>query len=79
MLDRVGRLTALKRKLHAAYLERFIGKPLKVLTEEQEGEFVVGYSENYIKCYLDRSPLNRVVEAIPLGIYGDGVRADPME
>ena len=79
VLDRVGRLTALKRKLHAAYLERFIGKPLKVLTEEQEGKFVVGYSENYIKCYLDRSPLNRVVEAIPIGIYGDGVRADPME
>lgn len=74
VLDRVERLTALKHKLHTDYLERFIGKSVKVLTEETEVSFVVGYSENYMKCYLDCSPLNRVVKAIPVEIYGDGVR-----
>lgn len=76
LLDRVERLAALKHDLHTDYLNRFIGKPLKVLTEEQEGAFVVGYSENYIKCYLDHAPLNCVAEVVPIEVCEDGVRAD---
>lgn len=37
------------------YINSLVGKKMVVLTEDQEGEFVVGYAENYIKFYLPKS------------------------
>ena len=53
--DRMNRLMALADELQTEYDRRFIGKKLNVLIEEQEGEYLVGYSENYIKCYIDKN------------------------
>lgn len=73
--ERVERLAALKTELHANYLKRYLRRPVRMLTEEYAGKYVTGYSENYIKCYLDAAPLNCVVEVVPTELYSDGVKA----
>lgn len=52
--DRVSRLSKEGYELEQQFFENNIGKYFVVLTEDIEGEYVVGYTENYIKCYLPK-------------------------
>ena len=49
---RVKKLEKIKNVLFARYIKKSKKQILKVLVEEKQGEFWVGHSENYIKCYL---------------------------
>ncbi len=51
---RMERLTSVANELQIAYNSKFIGKSLEVLVEEMEGDYFVGYSANYIKCYIPK-------------------------
>ena len=47
------------------------------LTESVEGDFVVGYTENYIKIYLDKlAPLHQFVVIKNLELFKDGAKAN---
>ena len=49
-------------------------KVLTVLVEEKEGEYYVGHSENYIKCYIAESvERNAFVKVVFVKQYKDGM------
>ena len=51
-------------------------KPLVCLTESIENDFVVGYTENYIKIYLDKNaPLHEFVKVDGFELFKDGAKA----
>ena len=54
--------------------------PLNCLTESIENGYVVGYTENYIKIYLDKSaPLHKILKVQNLKLFKDGAIADIVE
>lgn len=58
--------TAIKRAEASKekYLQQFIGKTLEVLSEDIENGYLRGYSQEYIKCYLDKGEGDRLYEAV---------------
>lgn len=71
--QRANVLEKLNKKLKAKYINSNKRKILTVLTEEVEDGFVVGHSENYIKCYLPKeTKLNEFVQVKIEKLYKDG-------
>lgn len=58
--------TAIKRAevSKEKYLQQFIGKTLEVLSEDIENGYLRGYSQEYLKCYLDKGEGDRLYEAV---------------
>lgn len=50
--ERAKKLIELSNELELNYMKKFIGKKVVVLTEEQDGEYIVGHTDNYLKVYL---------------------------
>ena len=50
--ERAKQLIALSDTLQSIYINKFIGEEMEVLTEEKEGEYIVGHTSNYLKVYL---------------------------
>lgn len=74
--DRCARAGQLAEELHAAYCNRFVGKSVQVLTEQQEGDYVVGYSREYLRVALPPdNPTDTLVQARVVGIDGAYVLA----
>jgi len=46
--DRVHRLISLSNELEKEYFEKFIGKDVEVLIEEEKDEYFYGFTDNYI-------------------------------
>ncbi len=75
--ERVDRLEEIARISEDKYIESQIGKIHEVLTEEIEGDGVVGYTANYLKVTLPKNtPLNKLVKVKLLSrqentLYGD--------
>lgn len=72
--ERVKVLNDIKKQLNATYNKSFIGKSLKVLFEDDEGEYITGYSENYIKVYSKAAEKNSIVEVIPTKQFKCGLK-----
>ena len=72
--QRVQKLEQARKQLFEQYLQSNQTKTLVVLVEEKEGEYYVGHSENYIKCYIpanvERNSFVNVVYDKP---YKDGI------
>ncbi len=68
-------LNALKGELEAEFIK--MNKYAKVLVEEEEDGLYVGYSENYIKCYIPSKDfiVNEIVEVKLKKPFKDGVLA----
>lgn len=49
---REAELLELKKRLKASYIARNAGSTLELLTEEENGGYLVGYTGNYIRAYL---------------------------
>jgi len=74
--DRVKRLEKLRDELKTEYLQKFIGKSVKVLIEEEINGVQVGYSERYLRVYINSDKkAGDVVSVTPTKIYEDGLRA----
>ena len=60
--ERADRLEHLKKIMAHREREKYIGKELDVLVEEKIGDFLFGYSENYLRVKFkgDESLLNRI-------------------
>lgn len=50
--EREERMLALKNKLKSAFIERNIGLTAEFIPEDKEEGYTVGYTGNYIKCYV---------------------------
>jgi len=65
---------AVAEEMSKAYRENLMGKKLKVLFEEQDGEYFTGHAPNYVKVYVEGENLhNEIREVTVTGIYKDGV------
>ena len=52
--NRLNRLIEIKNKLKNDFINKNIGNVLEFITEEYDGNYTVGYTENYIKVYLNK-------------------------
>lgn len=75
--QRIKTLNQLNKQMHNEYLNNNIGKVSKVITEQQEDEFVTGHSLNYIKTYLPKqTKVDEMVNVKFTEIYKDGLKAE---
>ncbi len=70
--ERKTRLLEVKSQLISADLEKRIGSEVEVLLEEQHGEYFVGHSREFIKCYVKGGNENTIVKAVIKEEYQDG-------
>lgn len=71
--ERFNRLNELNNLLKKQFIEE--NKNVEVLVEEKIGDYYVGYSKNYIRCYISSNQdiVNQVVKAVIEKTYQDGV------
>ena len=56
------------------YLQKFLGVPLTVLVEDEKNDYFEGFSENYIKCFLDfEAKPNTLLKVMPVCLYENGL------
>lgn len=75
---RIDRLLEEGERVSHSFFKRCVGDKRKVLFEEKEGEYVTGYTDNYIKVYAEGSEkdLNCFKEVTLLEIYKDGMKGE---
>ena len=65
---------AVSREMSLAFREKMLGSIQNVLFEEQEGEFFVGHTGNYIKVYVRAKDLHNQLLPVKLqSIHQDGI------
>ena len=76
--QRAMRLKILDGKLRKMFIEK--NSTGRVLIEEKEGEFYVGFTENYIKCYFtDQAEVGQIVLAKILSPFKEGALAEKLQ
>ncbi|MBQ2714573.1 MAG: tRNA (N(6)-L-threonylcarbamoyladenosine(37)-C(2))-methylthiotransferase MtaB [Clostridia bacterium] len=73
--DRAERLEKLRDELRLSYRKKVLGKPCLVLVEEKTDFGYVGYSDRYVRVYLNCAKVGEIREVVPQEIYEDGVKA----
>ncbi len=74
---RVDRLQKVASESKTKYLQSMLMRTFEVLTEDEENECVVGYTENYIKVYLPKNtPKNEMIKVKLLSLFADGVKGE---
>ena len=78
--QRVEYLEKVKEELKSKYIKKCKKGYHSVLIEEREGEFFVGYTENYIKCYIrdEKLLVNSFVNVKIKERYKDGALVVPV-
>jgi threonylcarbamoyladenosine tRNA methylthiotransferase MtaB len=74
--QRLDKLEILNEKLKNDFITKNMDRKLEVLIEEKDGEFYVGFSKNYIRCYVkseNENLINQIVCGKIVEIYKDGV------
>ncbi len=75
--ERVDILEEIALKSREKYLSSLLCKNFNVLTEDEEDDFTVGYTENYVKVYLPKSTKKNTIINIKLKeIFKDGVKGE---
>lgn len=74
--SRMERLLDAGENCARRFFEGCVGQRRRVLFEEQEGEYVTGYTDNYIKVYAHGSEINCFKEVTLLEIYKDGMKGE---
>ena len=73
--ERMDKMLALKAELKGEFINNNSGKTFEVVPEEQEGDYTVGYTGNYIRCYI-KAPFERKIYKVKaLSAFADGVLA----
>ena len=74
--QRVKILEELDNNLHSEYLRQMKGQTQNVLIDNQQGDYLTGYTENYIKVYFDKTSGVRVGDMIKIKVgdmFEDGI------
>ncbi|MEG2584643.1 MAG: hypothetical protein RSA27_09070, partial [Oscillospiraceae bacterium] len=70
-------LSLVRDNLKISYIEKFIGKRLTMLSEDQEDGYTVGHTENFIKVYLnENTPHNQLINVKITAPFKDGAKAE---
>ncbi len=73
---RMDEILKLKNFLKKAFVEKNLGKTFDVVPEEEDGEFTVGYTGNYLRCYIKKPFERKIYKVKALSPYKDGVIAE---
>ena len=65
-------ILALKKELKESFIKANMGNVFEAIPEDKEGDFIVGYTENYVKVYLPINAYDKIVKVKLSSIYGDG-------
>lgn len=58
---RFNYLNTLAKDFSSQYRDKFIGRTLKIITENIEGDFIAGHAENYLEVFIkDKVPLGEI-------------------
>ena len=77
--ERVKELSLINEKLNKKYINKTKHYNHKVLVEEFDGEYYIGHTENYIKCYIpEKCNINEFVDVKIKEQYKDGVIANKL-
>ena len=73
--ERKSKMLALKKELHNAFLSAHIGKTASMLTENTKGNYIVGYTKEYIKVLLQKDAIgcSQIVNVQLLEIVDDAM------
>ncbi len=74
-VTRANRLIELSEKMKNTFLSSQIGAKHEVFIEEKEGEYNVGYTDNFIKVY-STAPIGSCLNHVLTEIYGEGVKGE---
>ena len=70
--SRLNELLNLKYQLKSEFINKNIGSKLYFITEEYDGKYTVGYTENYIKVYVEGEIKNGKYEIEIIKEFKDG-------
>ena len=70
--ERMDVLLAVKKELKDSFIKANLTKIFEVIPEDREGEYLVGYTENYIKVYLSCHNAEGAVRVRLVSQYGEG-------
>ena len=73
--ERMARILAVKEDLKNAFVQKNIGKILQFIPEEKDGEYTVGYTENYLRIYVKGDVSQKKVSVTPTEKFKDGALA----
>lgn len=76
--QRAEKLSQTKIELKKEFLSKYVGKTLQILTEDIDGDYIAGYTANYIKVYLKKEGVeqNSLYTVCALSLYEDGLFAE---
>ena len=70
--ERMDVILAVKKQLKDAFISQNLGRALEVIPEDIEGDYLVGYTENYIKVYLSCKTAEKSVKVKLLSLFKEG-------
>lgn len=74
--ERMGEILALKKQLKDSFIQQNLGKEFWVIPEDCQGNFTVGYTENYVKTYLLGKVEDKKVKVVLKEPFEDGAIAE---
>ena len=74
--ERMDRILAVKTVLKDRFIEKNLGEILEAIPEELDGDFTVGYTENYIRVYFKSNGGNGKIKVRLTQKYKDGAIAE---
>ena len=70
---RVARAEEAASRLAGEFISSLLGQELSVLFEEEDGEYTVGWSGEYIRCYCKGGGIDEEVQVRAISPFKDGV------
>ena len=70
--ERMNVILGIKKELKDKFICENLGKTFEVVPEDEENGYIVGYTENYIKVYLNDKTQKRILQVKLVEAYKDG-------
>ncbi|MBE5748750.1 MAG: tRNA (N(6)-L-threonylcarbamoyladenosine(37)-C(2))-methylthiotransferase MtaB [Clostridiales bacterium] len=79
--QRGEKLSEIKFQLKKEFLSKYLNKEMQILTEDIDGDYIAGYTANYIKVYLDKKGIkeNTLYTVKTIGLFNDGLFSEVIE
>ena len=73
------RMLALKRELKEKFIAENVGETRELVPEEIEDGYLVGYTENYVRCYVRSDFVREKIKVRLTEPFKEGALAEIME